>query len=387
MTIVTSRVLLGLESRDKRQIALDKLFGLKHDYKRVFEGQMSHFERGAELDSSVRAFKNLREAYVEATGDGEVSFQSRYLRASEDITSQDFPNLLNNSLGRLLLRGYREMDFGIDLLVPQQNRGAVPDFKTQERVRVGYFDDLDDIDPESAEYQEIAKPTDEKASAAIGQKGNLLPITRRTIIDDDTGGITQLVAKLGWTARRTLAQAVFDLMIANAPTSYDGITWAHSSSHGANLRTAALDSDELEAIAAAMFLQTEKDSAKAIGIEQSILVVPRGLKAAAMQANQYRPVEASPNPNFHRYGENNERIIVSPLLTDPTDFYNFADQNEVPCIELGFLQGRQDPEFFLANAPTEGRAFSQDIITYKVRHEYYPLVIDHRGYAKNVVAD
>lgn len=387
MSIVTSRVLLGLESREKRQIALDKLFGVTYENKLVHEGQMSHWVRGAELDRSVPSFKGIREAYIHVAGDTELTFQPRYLHASEDIASQDFPNLLGNTLGRLLQRGYQEMDFGLNLLVPQQNRVAVPDFRTQERVRVGYFDDLDDIDPESSEYQEIAKPTDEKASAAIVQKGNLLPITRRTIIDDDIGGITQLVAKLGRTTRRTMAQAVFDLMIANAPTSYDSITWAHSSSHGANLRTAALDSDELEAIAAAMFMQTEKDSAKAIGIEPSILAVPRGLKAAAMQANQYRPVEASPNPNFHRYGENNERIIVSPLLTDPTDFYNFADQNEVPCIELGFLQGRQDPEFFLANAPTEGRAFSQDIITYKVRHEYYPLVIDHRGYAKNVVAD
>jgi hypothetical protein len=176
-------------------------------------------------------------------------------------------------------------------------------------------------------------------------------------------------------------------MINNAAI-YDGTTWFHATEHGANLTTVALAAAELNSIRTKMRKQTEKNSDKRIGIGPAILVVPVDLEGTARQENmrEYLDSNFTPNPVRFMFGENGERIIVSPLLSDATDYYVFADQNEAPCIEIGFLGGREQPEFFIADNPLEGALFTKDLIRYKIRHEYEAVVIDYRGAHKAVVA-
>ncbi len=380
---------MGLSGRDKLQTALDRLFGVTHLWNEVRDRGMIRAERGAEIDRKVPSFGGIREAYVAFTGDvdirGEVSEEFSRETDAEYI-STGFPYALAATMNRLLLQGYAEPNYGLDLLVPAGNRKSVSDFKTQERIRVGYFGDLPLNDPELTDWPEIASPTDEKANYAVVQFGGLVTVTRKTIINDDLGIVREIVAKLGRAAHRTVAQRVFNLLTANAATTYDAVTWFHASSHGANLTTTALSAAEIEVIAKLMYAQTEKDSGKVLGIEASILVVPRALQATAHDLNEYQPVEAAKNPSWHRFGANSERIITSPLLTDATDFYVFADQILVPCIELGFFQGREQPELFLADNPVVGKAFISDRIQYKIRHEYESVVIDHRGAHRATVA-
>ena len=371
-----------LESSDKMQIGLHRMLGVTHDWTEVREGGMVRMARGAEIDKAVPSFRGIKEAYIAYTGDEDVAERVR-----EEFDSSQFPNALAASLYRLMLQGYAEVDYGLDLIVPQGNRRSVPDFKTQERIRVGYFGDLATLDPESADYAEITAPTDEKASYAVVQFGGIVSVTRKTIKNDDLGFLSRIVTNLGRAARRTLAQRVMNMMINNVAI-YDAVTWAHASSHGANLRTTALSATEMEALARVMYAQTEKDAAKTLGIETSILIVPRALTATAKTENerQYLDDQYTPNPARFRFGPNSERIITSPLLTDATDFYWLADQNQTPCIEVGFMDGRQEPEFFLADNPVVGKMFTSDRIQYKVRHEHEAVVTDYRGFGKSVVA-
>jgi hypothetical protein len=48
-------------------------------------------------------------------------------------------------------------------------------------------------------------------------------------------------------------------------------------------------------------------------------------------------------------------------------------------IELGFYQGRQDPELFVQNDPTVGSVFTADKLTWKIRHIYGGTVVDYRA--------
>jgi hypothetical protein len=50
-----------------------------------------------------------------------------------------------------------------------------------------------------------------------------------------------------------------------------------------------------------------------------------------------------------------------------------------PTLEVGFYQGRQDPELFTQADPSVGSVFNADKITYKIRHVYSGTVLDHRG--------
>jgi len=381
-----STIVYGLESRDKARIGLLKWAGVTREWKQVREGQMIRCVPGAELESSVPAFRGLREAYIHYTGDSLLTFGPTQ-RVSEDWTAASFVNALGDALGRALMQGYAENDYGLDLLVPQSSRRNVRDFRQQERIRVGYFPDLSTVEPEDADYQEIERPTDEKATYAIIQKGNLVTITRKTIINDDLGFTAEIAMKLGRSARRTLAQRVFDLMVNNAAI-YDGTTWFHASSHGANLTTTALSAGEFDAIRTKMRNQTEKDSGKRLGFGPEILVVPHELEGTAKAENmrEFLDSNMAPNKARHMFGRDGERIIVSPLLTDANDWYVFANQQQVPCIEVGFLGGRQEPEIILADAPTQERVFTSDRIRWKVRHEYEAVVTDFRGAHKAAVA-
>jgi len=354
----TGRVKVVREPEEKMQMALDRVFGLPVE------------------DTSVPAFHGIREAYVAYTGDGEVTGAvSPHLRVREDYTTSGFPNALGNTLRRMLLKDYRDQDYGIGLIA---QLSSVPDFRTQERVRVGYFGDLPTVATESADYGELTAPTDEKASYSVVTFGGLVTVTRKAIINDDLGIVPQIVSRLGRSARRTLAQRVFNLMINNG-TIYDGLAWFHAT-HG-NLGTTALSAGELNTVRTAMRNRTEKDSGKKLGIGPHVLVVPHELEGLARQENEREYVDANFTPSRVRYmfGQQSERIIVSPLLSDANDWYVFANVQEAPTVEVGFLQGQQEPEFFLADNPTAAAVFTSDKIRYKVRHEHESVVIDYRG--------
>jgi len=72
--------------------------------------------------------------------------------------------------------------------------------------------------------------------------------------------------------------------------------------------------------------------------------------------------------------------------TDVNDWTLIADIADVPFIEVGFLDGSEEPDLFVQDSPTQGSLFTNDQITYKIRHIYGGTVQDYRGAYKAVVA-
>ena len=71
--------------------------------------------------------------------------------------------------------------------------------------------------------------------------------------------------------------------------------------------------------------------------------------------------------------------IVSPQLSNATHWYFACDPNVVDTIEIGFVGGQVNPALFIQDQPLFGLNFTQDVVSYKVRHEYGAAVIDYRG--------
>lgn len=367
-----SGVSVGYSRADKMQIALDKAFGLTTD------------DQGRTLDPAVPAFGGLREAYIAMTGDSEFTGRTEGQRITEIFATAGFPAALANTLNRRLRADYREVDYGVEKIA---RFAAVSDFKTQERVLVGYFGDLPAVNPETADYAEIAPFTDEKVSYAVVQFGGIVTVTRKMIVNDDIGTVAKIVGRLGRAARRTLAKRVWNLLITNATYDPDGLAIFHATH--ANLGSTALSVTALTAAIDAMMKQTEKDSNERLGIAPRFLAVPIDLRAKAFEINQSRLVPGSTandaNEHFERFGRESERVIVNPLFTDANDWYLVADPAEMEGLEVGFLQGRVEPELFLADAPTAEQVFVADKIRYKIRHEYEADLLDYRAFYKSVV--
>lgn len=337
-------------------------------------------------------FQGLKDFYVTLTGDSEIQGRIRAGRASEAILSTTWADILGNTLYRRFL-----MEYALPIYNERSiaEFGSAADFRTKETVILNYFGDIDDVDPEAADYVEIAPPGDDKVTYAVGQKGNILTISRKTIINDDIRAVAKLVSRLGRAARRTLAKFIWNFYMANTNYGVDATAWFHN--NHANTGSTALTANlagATEVLAKIIQLadMTEQGSAEKIGmppLDALWLDVPHALYGIAVQINNSREFGAgNVNPVLNHFGVNGERINVNPLFTDATDWgvHVSPGAGGRESILVDFLQGREEPEFFLADQPTVGQAFIADKIQYKVRHEYGGAIQDFRGATKNVVA-
>ena len=78
-------------------------------------------------------------------------------------------------------------------------------------------------------------------------------------------------------------------------------------------------------------------------------------------------------------------IIVNPLLTDSNDWYGGCFPSSAPFLEIGFLDGYQMPQIFIANLPTQGTQFTNDQLQIKAKFVFGGKPIDFRGTFKEVV--
>jgi hypothetical protein len=333
-----------------------------------------------------RAVQSFRECYVEITGDKRVTGRLENVDRTrmaeslgafrEALDSTSFASVLGSSLTRRLVAEYRaavEYDLWRNLatVVP------INDFRTQERTRFGGYGDLPTV-IEGSPYGPLTSPTDEKATYAPAKRGGTEEITLEMIRNDDVGALRRVPVKLSRAAKRTLAKFVLDFIRTN-PAIYDAVALFHASH--ANLGSAALDAASFAAGRLAMLKQTELSSTDRLGVGPANIWVPVDLQETAW--------------NLFQRNTNLDKTFVQSLVpaivpvwywTDANDWVLSANPLDVPTIEVGFLDGQEEPELFVQDVPTLGSMFSNDKLTYKVRHIYGGNVLDYRGLYKAVVA-
>lgn len=356
---------VGLETPDKMALAMEAAIGVKDS-----------------IGKGVPAFRGLREAYQTVTGDWNMeklrSGAFVVMRASEAALTSDFPNILLNSMTKRLLQDYAEL--AIDGLTMLYTAVPISDYKVQDRVREGYLPELAIVN-EGADYQEMTYPTDELVTYQLQKRGNILTISEETIRNDDLGAISRFPGRMARQGRFTLKSFITNFFANNPNYTADSVAWfaaGHSNLGATALSQASLIADEI-----ALMTQTEKDSGEPLGLSLDWLMVPPALAATARQINQTDT--AGSNAFFQRFGANNERIIVNEKLTDANDYYCGTRQENAPFLEIGFLDGIQNPQIFLANQPTVGTQFTADELQYKVKFPFGGAITDFRGVRKNVV--
>jgi hypothetical protein len=362
----------GRDSTEKLQAAVDSLFGVQV----------------GEQFRDIPAFRSLRAAYVEITGDTEVR---GYLdpnapqRLQAAFGSATFAYVLGNTLYRRMIQDYREIpDYGISRIVGPNIRNA-RDFRTMESVRIGYYGDLPDVGTEVEAYPNLGELSDEKIDYALNQKGGIISITRVMIINDDMRAVTKIISRLPRAARRTLAKRCWNKFIDNA--TYEGDSKAIFHADHGNLGSTAYAIASALAAKVAMAKMTEPGSGERLQLRPVTVAFPSDLYGTVKALNEWQPAtddltEANPMYGFFKP----EGMVECPFMTDTNDWMMFADPNEVEILELAFLNGQQEPEMFVADVPTTGNMFVRDQVDYKIRHEYECELPDYRGAYKAVVA-
>ena len=334
----------------------------------------------------VQPFTSLRAAYTELTGDTDVrGFAEPGQRLQAAFDSSTFSFVLGNALYRRMINDYRETtDFGLSRIV--SNVRNARDFRPLQAIRIQYFGDIPDITPETDDYTDLGTVTDEKVEYSLNQKGGIITITRKMIINDDLTAVNRIVSRLPRAARRTKAKRAWNKFINN--DTYKGDSTAIFTAGHNNLGSAAYSITSAVAARAAIAKQTEPGSGERLYLRPQTLAIPTDLWDTAVQVNQTRGVPGSANLGnsmFQYFGINNENIIEIPFMTDVNDWLMFADPKDVEMLEVAYLNGQQEPEMFVADNPQMGQFFVADKLQYKIRDEYEFEFMDFRGAYKAIV--
>jgi hypothetical protein len=318
--------------------------------------------------SSMAALGNIRVSehapmgWIEGMGKGRIQ--------EADTTTASFSYLLGTSMNKRLVKDYQAWPAEWQKFC---TIAPIRDFKQQTRVRLGAFSSLS-IVPEDSAY--TTQTIQDSAATYVPQKrGNIVAVTRETIINDDLQAIKQIPTKLAVAAAYTLAEFVYAFLTTN-PTIYDG-TQLFASGHGSNNGSSSLSSAAMQSGVTVMREQTNFAS-KRIGLRPRFLIVPPELEFSAMVITQSAGVPGSANNDI------NPMLgyclpIVSPQITSTTAWYLACDPREIDTIEIGFVGGATNPILLIQDSPLLGNNFNYDVISYKCRHEYGACVIDYRG--------
>lgn len=326
--------------------------------------------RGHKLMDMARAC--LERAGVSITG----MDQMQIVAAAFTQGTSDFPVILENTMHKSLQQAYA--------LTPDTwsrfcATGTVGDFRAHNRYRLGSFGNLDPVN-ELGEYVNKTIPDGEKGQITADTKGNIINISRKSIINDDLSAFVGLAAMLGRAARRTVEADVYALLALNSglgPVMNDGNTLFHAS-HNNITTSAAISMAALDLDRVAMASQLDVSGNDYLDLRPDVLLVPLSLGGTARSINeaQYDPDTANKlqKPN-----------IVNGLFRDIVDTpriagnrrYLFADKEVAPVIEVAFLDGRMEPYLETQDG------FDVDGARTKVRHDYGVAGTDWRGAVTN----
>lgn len=361
------------ESLDKKKAALDAFFSGDYSGYRSF--------RDAYLDVTGYRPRSLGEdlnkrIMRESIGDLYDSAD----RTTESLTSSSWNLVLGDSITRRLVAAYAHPSLQtwrsiVSSTIP------VNDFRTQRIDRVGGYGVLPAVN-QGAPYQPLTSPANEEVTYAITKRGGTEDLTLEMIANDDVRAISNIPKKLGLAAARTLHNFVWDFILTN-PTIYDTNTLFHASH--SNTTAVALSQSNVSTLRAKMRDGTAYgDTSDILSLVPKILVVPNELEELAFQiatsavAIPATPAGPSNTPNLHA----GLQPIVLDYDTDANDWFLVADPDMCPTIEVGFYQGRQEPELFTQSDQTVGSMFNADKVLYKIRHIYSGAVLDFRGFQR-----
>lgn len=385
-SLTPSVVAVTKDERDKRVSALDAMFAnnLREGYTSLRQAYSDIMGVPARFDADFA--REIMAASINVrTREGYAGFDSGRTTESLDLTS--WAQIMGDSITRRMVAEYNRPGLTQWEGVVATVGPAINDFRTQRVTRMGGYGVLSSV-AEAGPYQNLTSPGDEEATYAVSKRGGIEDMTLEMVANDDLRSIQRIPTKLGVAAAQTLNRFVWnDCFIANPTCTYDSVALFHSSH--SNTTSTALSSAALNTSRAAMRKQAGYgDSYDVLSITpKTLITVPTlehlawQLVTSAVASPSGAPAGAASNiPNLH---QGMQLVILDWYDATSSTFWAIAaDPGQVPMIEIGFFNGRRDPELFTQADPNAGSAFSADKVSYKIRHIYGGTVIDHRGLSR-----
>jgi hypothetical protein len=367
------------------------LFG---DGKSISQTHRQRFEADAEYRQ--RLVETTR--FVRDTQAGRIA----PARFAEAMTTSDFPILLGGIFDLALLGGYREYPASYEMWCKIDR--DVRDFRTRAKTTINLPDGALGRVGEREEYKK-AGATEGQFPYAVQKFGRKFGFSWESFVNDHLGAFSGTPKALGRAARRTTARFATSLICdANGPAA--GFVNLGNNNLVAPGNNSALSVTSLTA-AANLLSQQMDTGGEPIFNDPAVLIVPASLKITALQIVNALQIRAQTAGGADAGGAQQLdttnlfqglKVAVEPYISriitngtvGRTAWFLAADpaQSERPAVELGFLQGHEEPQIAMKspNAVMVGGGdanafagdFDTDSIEFRVRHVVGGAAMDPR---------
>lgn len=279
----------------------------------------------------------------------------------------DFSSVFENALNKTLLARYQ-------IAMPTYRRLALQrtfvDFRPHDQIRTGEFPTLEEL----TETSEIKGGTsvDGKETASVKPYGRRYGISRQTIINDDVGGMDQILASIGDIVMIFENTKFFTLLNSNPTLATDSTAMFHANHLNLASPGGNPSITQISLARKAMRKQTSL-SGNTINVAPRILLTgPNQETKADQMLTQITPaLVGSVNPFSGKF----ESVSDANITGD--EWYMFAEPSQVPCFVYGFLQGGYGPRV------RTDEPFGYQGVQFSVEHDFGVGQIDYRGVYKD----
>jgi hypothetical protein len=351
---------------------------------------------GARIPETME-MRRLDWLWVAVTGD--ENFNGVYTpdrRKFTMLTALTLPNLALDAMNKLIYARIARLDhyrWFEKLVKVEPNNGTLMDMKY---ISYGGITNLPTVE-DTAAYTALGM-VDAKETSSFVKKGGYVPLSRTIIKNSDLMRLQAVPTVLATAAIRTRAAAVANLLTMNSGTGpvmgTDGKALFHTD-HG-NLANTAFGTDDSawNAVREEAYQQTELGTEARLAIMPRYALMPIQLYTQALKVFGYgtgSPPEREVLTESRGIYDPRPEIVVVPEWTDATDWAYLVDPELWPVLHMSYSVNPNGgshpaPELFIANDPTSGLLFSNDVLPIKVRDEWTLGVSSFAGIGKRNVA-
>ena len=307
------------------------------------------------LDASHKAFRGrlgLQRLLMEgawANGYGGRTFdddRDGALRAA--FSTFRLPGILQNIANKFLLAGFMSVESAWQQIAATR---PVRDFKTVTSYRMTGAFEYDEVGPDGE--LKHGQVDEENFTNQAKTYGKMFSVTRTDLINDDLGALTSLPQRIGRGGALKLNKVFWATFLGNA---------AFFTAARANYKEGADTALSIDGLTAAelLFLEQKDAEGSPLGIVPRVLLVPPALLVRGtqlMQSTDVRDTTANTkyltnNPHAGKFSVVYSAYLANATLTGNSAkaWYLLADPNDLPVIEVAFLNGQQTPTVERADA-------------------------------------
>lgn len=288
-------------------------------------------------------------------------------------STSDFPNILANVANKTLRRAYDETE---RTFLPFCRRVTLNDFKPVNRVQLSEVP-TPTIVTEGGEFKQ-ASVSDGKETYSLSTYGEIISITRQTIINDDLSAFGRIPSQMGAAAARLESDIVYAILTGN-PNMADGNA-LFSVAHG-NLTDALLLNYHATLNHFKQFVKmfrTQKQlKGSPMALYPKFLIVGPELEVDAKR--MLLPIQGDSATTANIFAGSTS-LIVDPRITD-SSYYGAESPNVIDTIEFAYLTGEEGPQITTQNG------FLVDGVQIKMKLDFAAKAIDWRGLGKSTNND